>query len=75
MEGHGHQRKDHAFWYKSGTVPWRQSTQPLPLQSPTRNQQGYGVPKIVEALRRDQWGCFQKLGVALSCDAPFLLAQ
>ena len=63
MGGHGHKGKDHVLWYKSGTMPRRQRTQPLLLRSPTRNQQGYGVPRMVKALRRDRWGCFQKLGV------------
>lgn len=45
---------------------------PLSLQIPTRNQQDYVVPKIVEALRRDRWGCFQRLGVGSELCCSFL---
>lgn len=40
-----------------------------------RNQQGYGGPKLAEALSRGGVAASRAWGWALGCDAPFLLAQ
>lgn len=76
----GAQREEHILCNKSGTVLWGHGAQPLPLGSPTRNQQCQRVPQRVEVLRRDEvkggrCTSHRGLGQARGCASPYLLGQ